>query len=260
MFGKDLSQTWIIGNQLLKLSGDLNRGYRPHDGLDSSLGIQRLGADQIKQEIKGLRLPGERDGRKQNGSEPGIGLGILKEALVQGAESLRRAIRGDGQRGFSGNVIARRKKAADPGNRASALDMDNAAETCAQNLRLVGSQNRAQPKQERGGSRTDLLDGAGYLHANRFIFVAKKHYQKVEQIGVRQTATLHQSECAGAAQCACGIGAASPHGFQLDVAHAADKNGSVVILKRRQRPAQRILGPALWIGLDRVRKETVESN
>jgi hypothetical protein len=54
MFGQGESQTWITGNQLLKLPGDLNRRHRPNDGLDSSLGIQRLGADQIKQEIKGL--------------------------------------------------------------------------------------------------------------------------------------------------------------------------------------------------------------
>ena len=87
MFGQDASQTWITGNRLLKLFRDLNGRHRTNDGLDGSLGIQRLGADEIKQKIKSRRLPGERNGRKQNGPEPGIRLGIRKEALMQGAES-----------------------------------------------------------------------------------------------------------------------------------------------------------------------------
>ena len=66
MFGQGASQTWIARNRLLKLSRNLNRRRRPSNGLDGSLGIQRLGADQIKQEIKGLWLSGKRNGRKQD--------------------------------------------------------------------------------------------------------------------------------------------------------------------------------------------------
>lgn len=80
----------------------------------------------------------------------------------------------------------------------------------------------------------------------------------LQQIRFWQAAALHQRESAGAAQSSGGIGAASPDGLKLKVAHPPQEDCGILMLKCRERAAQRILRPALRIGLDRVREEPIE--
>ncbi len=104
-----------------------------------------------------------------------------------------------------------------------------------------------------------MLDRASGFDSNRLILVSKKPDKMCQQVWFGQAAALHQRQSAGGAQGSGGVGAASPHRFELNVVHAAEEDGSVLMLERGQRAAEGILGPALRIRLDRIVKKSLES-
>src|ERR1700722_17418276 len=165
---------------------------------------------------------------------------------------------GNGKRDLRGGSTRRGEKAADPGNGARALDSKNAAVAGAENFRLVGAENGTQPEQECSRRRTDLLDGSSCLDANRLILVGEEFNQMRQQVRFEQAAALHQGQGAGGAKGSGGVGTASPDRFELNVTHAAEKNGGVLMLECGQSAAQGIIGPGLRIGLDRVVEEALE--
>jgi hypothetical protein len=247
---------WIAGDRLLKLSDDFVRGFRLEDSGDGRFGMARLSANEVKQKIERFLLPRKSDGREQNRLRPVVTL--RSEALAQGSESLGGPLIRNGPRGFRRRFVGTRQEASNPGNRRGAFDAQNAAVASAQHFGLVGGQNRPKAKQQRRGARPDLLDGASGVYANGRYLVYKEFHETVQQLGLRQTAALHQGQGARAAQCARCIFTASPHGLGLNMAYAAQENLGVLTLERGQRAADRVLRPALRISLDGIGEEAIE--
>ena len=79
-----------------------------------------------------------------------------------------------------------------------------------------------------------------------------------QQISFCQAAALHERQSAGRAQRARGVGSPSPHRLELDVPNAAEKGFGVLVLERCERAAERVLGPALRVALNRIVEKTIE--
>ncbi len=70
---------------------------------------------------------------------------------------------------------------------------------------------------------------------------------------------MHERQGTGGTQSSGSVGSASPDRFHLDVSHPAQKNFRFLILQCGERAAERVLGPALRIGLCWIFEEAVES-
>src|SRR5208282_6711286 len=81
-----------------------------------------------------------------------------------------------------------------------------------------------------------------------------------QQIRFRETAAGYKSQCARRSQGGGGIGLPTPDRLMLNMTHAAEKDRSVLKLKRGQGTAYRVLCPALGISLDGIGEKTVEGD
>src|SRR5690242_15627625 len=125
-------------------------------------------------------------------------------------------------------IVCGRKKSGDPWNGACALNAQDSPVAGSQDFGFVVTEHSSLPQQERGGRRTDLLDGPDYFRPDRLVLIGDKVDQVSEQVYFGEATALHQGQSTGGAQGAGRVGAASPDWLHLDVAHAAEEHVSVL--------------------------------
>ncbi len=79
-----------------------------------------------------------------------------------------------------------------------------------------------------------------------------------QYVRVPKVPALNQGEGALSTQRAGGVLLSAPYRLHLNMAQAADENGRVVVIQFGERLNDRVLGPALGVGFDGVREETVD--
>ena len=213
--------------------------------------------DEAEEPVGCVWLAGERDGGEQSAAEPGV-LSAAGEGGAQQREGFGRVGLGDGHGGFGGGIVFRDEELRGPGQAGGAFESEDGGVAGAEQFGLIGAEFGPQPEEKCGGVGADLLHGADCVDADGELLVGEQGCEMGEDAVAAEIATLHEREGAGAAKGSGGVGGAAPDGFELDVPDAYEEEVGLLIFEGGEGLRDRVLGPALGIGLRGILEEAGE--